>query len=655
MDELLALMDNDVPTGEIEISSGVATEGEESQAQESIVAAPSPASTRPPTHPDLNRSRARTTPAVTTLEPTDRIEIGIDNKLGIRMLKRQMSSIDLMDLISSNPYHSPASIAAMSLASLNRLLAEPTSVLSAATICGKTNICTVGIVFSNSGTRISSNGRAFSILNIGNLQTGPVASVFMFGEAYSKLCTKCPPGTVVALVSPSLMSPKEQSQRRDNTAVSFSVANPRQLLPVAQARDYGVCKGTVSTKRSDGKWISNGGQCKQHVDIRVSQYCEKHRAQRNVKNNGASVKGNGQMTFIQQQKAELRPSKYNGSIMTMQMPGGRTVVTAHHNKPGPLSIMDELETFKSTTGRFPNAAPMQMKKKQPNTTLQKSRIGTSNRQLQGCMRTTTNTLTTRTNSAIGCVPVQGDWLNPMNNRSLSAKKTPLTGKKRTIYRDSGEYDGSVAIPKPNKLFRGRTPVPQQRRVTPNQGTLTESKVDSIREQQRLFAQRQKENSSHRQGHSRNLAPVLVTKGRLSAEDALKGSLFGKFSSVDTQEMVNAKSRFEDEAKAEEYAKSRRVVSELERQEELKMKSNKHQPDMTSVHAIQKEYLCVTCKKTTKFFPKLCKRANHKISQKRSIKKADTVQERRLKLDEQSAEDGGLKLGTGLEWDRRRFS
>jgi hypothetical protein len=180
-------------------------------------------------------------------------------------------------------------------------------------------------------------------------------------------------------------------------------------------------------------------------------------------------------------------------------------------------------------------------------------------------------------------------------------------------------------------------------------------VDSIREQQRLFAQRQKENSSHQQGHSRNLAPVRGTKGRRSAEDALKDSLFGKFSSVDTQEMVNAKSRFEDEAKAEEYAKSRRVVSELERQEELKMKSNKHQPDETSVHAIQKEYHCVTCKKTTKFFPNLCKRANHKISQKRSIKKTDTVQERRLKLDEQSTEAGGLKLGTGLEWDRRRFS
>ena len=282
MDELLALMDDGVPTEDTEISSDAATEGDEPQTQERIViatTAPS-MSTRRPTHPDLNRSRNHPAP---TMEPQDRIEIGIDNKLGIRMLKRQMSSIDLMELISSNPYHSPASLAAMSLASLNRLLVEPTSVLNAATVCGKTNICTVGIVFSNSGTRISSNGRAFSILTIGNLQTGPVASVFMFGEAYSKLCTKCPPGTVVALVSPSLMSPKEQSQRRDDTTVSFSVANPRQLLPVAQARDYGVCKGTVSTKRSDGKWISNGGQCKHFVDVRVSQYCEKHRAQRNVR------------------------------------------------------------------------------------------------------------------------------------------------------------------------------------------------------------------------------------------------------------------------------------------------------------------------------------------------------------------------------------
>lgn len=654
MDELLALMDNDVRTEDTETSSGAATEGEEPQTQERIVVAAAPStSTRRPTHPDLNRSRAHAAPI---MEPQDRIEIGIDNKLGIRMLKRQMSSIDLMDLISSNPHYSPASIAAMSLASLNRLLVEPTSVLSPATVCGKTNICTVGIVFSNSGTRISSNGRAFSILTIGNLQTGPVASVFMFGEAYSKLCTKCPPGTVVALVSPSLMSPKEQSHRND-TAVSFSVANPRQLLPVAQARDYGVCKGTVSAKRADGKWISNGGQCKQHVDVRVSQYCEKHRAQRNIQN-GAPTKNNGKMTFMQEQKAELGLNKHNGNSMTMQMPGGRTIVTVQ--QPEPLSIVDELESFKSATGRFQNA-PMHMKKKQAsNIPLQETRSGTSHRQPppQGRARTT-NTSTdaiswSRPNSANGSVPVRDDWLNPTKNQSSKTKKTPLTGTKRTIFRDSGEYDGSVAIPKANKLFRGKAPIPQQKRVAPIQGTLTGSKVDSIREQQRLLAQRQKENSSHQQGRSRKLVAGRGPRGRLSADDALKDSLFGKFSSVDTQNMVNAKSLFEDEAKAEEYAKSRRVVSELERQEEHKLKSNKQQkPDKES--AIQKEWVCATCKRTTKVFPKLCKRANHKISQKRSIKKADTAQERRLKLDEQSAEDGGLKLGAGLEWDRRRFS
>ena len=361
------------------------------------------------------------------------------------------------------------------------------------------------------------------------------------------------------------------------------------------------------------------------------------------------------MTFMQQQKAELVPSKHNGSTMTMQMPGGRTVVTASHARASvDYGRTRDFQKCNRTISECTHAHA-----KETSQHYSVTKVSVRNQQSPA----TTGTCTYyyqhvdygRTNSAIGSVPVQGDWLNPTKNQSSATKKTPLTGKKRAIYRDSGEYDGSVAVPKPNKLFRGKAPVPQaQRRVTLNQGTLTESKVDSIRDQQRLLAQRQKENSSQQQGRSRTkLAAPRGTKGRLSADDALKDSLFGKFSSVDTQDMVNAKSRFEDEANAEEYAKSRRVVSELERQEELKMKASKQQADKES--AIQKEWVCATCKKTTKFFPKICKRANHKISQKRSIKRADTAQERRLKLDEQSAEDGGLKLGAGLEWDRKRFS
>lgn len=662
MDELLALMDDAIPAEETDISLSAPTENEEPREDEernAVIASIKSSSSNAQAN-DLVLDSSK---ATASIESQDRVEIGVDNKLGIRMMKRQMSSIDLMDLISTNPYHSTASLAAMSLASLNRLLVAPTSVLSPATVCGKTNIVTVGIVFTNSGTRISANGRAFSVVSIGNLQTGPVASVFLFGEAYSKLCAKCPPGTVITLISPSLLSPKENS--RDCSAVSFSVADPRQFLAVAQARDFGVCKATISVKRPDGQWISNGGRCKHFVDVHVSQYCEQHRNQKNIKN-----RKNGQvMTFMQQQRAEQRTSQNSGTTMTMQMPGGRTVVT--HNEPAaPQSIMDELERFKTSTGRFQNV-PLHMKKRQSNPVQpqqhhnQNSRLqgGTNSHQLQGrtSMHISSSGASSRSSVAdqsksalSGSVPVHGNWLNPQSSQSSATKKTALTGKKRSFNKDMGGYDGSVVIPKPSKVFCAKAPLPQ-RRVTPTQNTLTQSKVDAIRQQQHLVAERQKENTLLQGSISRRQARVTRSCRQQSSDDALKDSLFGMVSSVDKEQVLNATSRFAEEANAEAYAKSRRVVLELERREEEKesKSTKKQQPKKES--AIQKEWVCATCKKTTKLFPKLCERARHKISQKRSIKKSDTLQERRMKLDDKSVEDGGLKLGAGLEWDRRRFS
>jgi len=651
MDELLALMDDDGPAEESEISSSTAEVGE--QQRPAIGVDQSVTNTvRPSAAPAANRAHPDLDHSLSTIEPQGRVEISIDKKLGIRMIKRLMSSIDLMDLISTHPYHSPATISAMSLAALNRLLVEPTSVVSAATVSGKTNIVTVGIVFTNTGTRISANGRAFSILKIGSLVTGSVVSVFLFGEAYSKHCAKCPPGTVVALVSPSLLPPKEDSR---DTTVSLSVGDPRQLIPVAQARDYGVCKATVSAKRPDGQWISNGGRCKHHVDLRVSPYCETHRNQQTVKN-GPVKQGKG-LTFMQQQKMEHGPLTTKAPIqakgvMTMQMPGVGTVVT---NKP---SNEQEFAAHKQTSGRLLNA-PMHMKK-QVNSVLPppKSRLSgaTSRQPVRRTMTATTAmSRSQQSGSHAKSTPLRDDWLNPTRGQ-VNEKKTPLTGKKRAVNKDMGDFDGSVAIPKPSKLFRRKAPVPQ-RSSTGNQHALTEAKVDSIRQKQCLVAERQKENILSQGSKSHKLASGTkrgVRGTESSTEDALKDSLFGQFSSMDTEQLLNAKSRFTDEADAEAYAKSRRVVTDLERREEQKMHSKKKHK-ATKESAIQKEWVCATCNnKTTKTIPKLCLRAKHKVNFTRTVKKSDTVQERRLKLDEKSAEDGGLKLGAGVEWDRRRF-
>jgi hypothetical protein len=154
-----------------------------------------------------------------------------------------------------------------------------------------------------------------------------------------------------------------------------------------------------------------------------------------------------------------------------------------------------------------------------------------------------------------------------------------------------------------------------------------------------------------------LSKVKTARGmKQTADESLKESLFGKVGSMDMCKVMNQKSRFADEAEAEEYAKSRRIVLDLERREEQKKlieeKKKKASGASLKESSIEKEWVCATCKRTTKTRPAICLRANHSVSLKRDVKTSATVIEKRLKLDEKSVEEGGLKLGAGLEWDRQ---
>ena len=112
------------------------------------------------------------------------------------MMDRKISSVDLVDMISINPYHTPATLSAMSLTALARLLIDPPIRIDPATVMGKMNVVTVGVVFGNSGTKISKKGGAFCILDIGNFTSGPCFSIMLFGDVYSKHVRTCVPGRV---------------------------------------------------------------------------------------------------------------------------------------------------------------------------------------------------------------------------------------------------------------------------------------------------------------------------------------------------------------------------------------------------------------------------------------------------------------------------
>ena len=119
---------------------------------------------------------------------------------------------------------------------------------------------------------------------------------------------------------------------------------------------------------------------------------------------------------------------------------------------------------------------------------------------------------------------------------------------------------------------------------------------------------------------------------------------------------DAKSRFFDEINAEQYAKSREKVSELERMEashEERSKNKKKKNNESNKPQLSKCWVCVTCGQTYKFRPKSCIISNHEVSMRREIIKAKTTTERRLNVHDKNIGDGGLKLGSGIEWDNFR--
>lgn len=197
MDELLDLMDESF---ENETSQSQATSLDRSH-QAQVVTPPQPNSLRRPKARDPSSSSGQPTQHTTKSKP---VSAGIDDKLGIRMTDRKISSVDLLDMISINPHYTPATLSAMTLQSLSGLLIDPPVRVDPATVTGKMNMVTVGVVFSNSGTRTSAKGGSFCILDIGNFVSGPCVTVMLFGDVYSKYVRTCRPGKVRSILKPVL-------------------------------------------------------------------------------------------------------------------------------------------------------------------------------------------------------------------------------------------------------------------------------------------------------------------------------------------------------------------------------------------------------------------------------------------------------------------
>jgi len=707
MDDLLALMGSDNEDDTISLGHNI-----------------KPAS-REPSHQveDTTSSRknktttsrnSQSTPSQSTTQSNGAASGSIDPYTKIRIVQRRTGKVELVDLLAPFQFVTTAGLANMNKAQISALITHPSNNNDSNSPSGRSSMASMGIVFSNSGTRMSKNGRAFSIITLGDLHTGPTVSIFLFGHAYSDFTTKIQTGSVIAVVGSSIMP----SRQGGETRISLSVNDIQQLILVGKAMDYGTCAGEDTRKNysNNGHGHSNDkAKCKSYVDLRLGRFCKFHQNKQLQSQGGAKkhshtgIKKN--MTFVQGMRAETDMRKHamarmtsrgtiNNSMpsnaMTIVMPGMGTVVAAHvgtsrtkHNslaasnkshQRGALGGSKALEqalgmsninfgmgTMAAPANKTLQRAPKQMSLSNTSTApaagisnpyLSKTTVVPANRNISQ------PTESSATNDILGQVLAPGRRSTSHTPLTKSIKSNPEKRKRNLVHMEG--MNGQVQVPKPNSLFN-KAVAPNSYNSSPCTAqmqpiTPSPQQKSAMLEKQKELAERLKHGKTsansniHKFTHpkSKSKSESLSSSGAPDL-DSILGMV--PLSDEKRASVLEAKSKYSQEADAESYAKSRKVISELEKQEAKhdKIQARKTQavsgtaPGSIGTAIIVSEYKCLTCKKITQYKPVRCFSANHKVKRKREIKKQESTIQKRLNLKTRSVDDGGMVLGAGLEW------
>jgi hypothetical protein len=602
------------------------------------------------------------------------------------MINLNLSGRNLMSLMSDNPYHSPSQLCAYSLGNLNKLLAVPSATIDSSSVIGKTELVTVGIVFSNSGTRLSNAGNAFCALTLGNLTTGPAVSLLLFGECYAKHCRSCPPGKVIVVINPRLIPPKPNGN--DRTSITFSVSDASDVRSVADARDFGICKALTRAKNEVGQWVANDKPCQNYVDKRLGEYCAHHRKQRTAAD---------QPTAASKSTSNLHLVRENASM-------ARTTQGGVCNKENTTSLHAQWKANRMTndTSRLylpvqdqsrhaiVNALPRQIASKTnpSNSLLNPRKIATKKaHEMRQSMQTASlRSLSHSTNANQRSLGSVGSGRANLTAHSLlplaahgntgsslglgqlleTPKPREITGlkRKRVVNTDFTGFEGSVPVPAPSSLFhRQKNPGLVGGLVSYRKQPLTKcfKSVTTVREQQQKVALQLGAGKVTSDPRRTQQQPLLGTKNSRDlktrkqeqkdghAPSSSLDELFGPIDDTFRNQILSAESRFANEAYAEEYARSRRVVSELEEEEAKLAKKGADK----QAWPIVKEWYCAECNKSFQYEPAVCIRQEHRVKMDRKIRDVQSIEEQRVAMTEKKVEDGGLVLGSGLEWSQRR--
>jgi hypothetical protein len=621
-------------------------------------------------------------PSEDPTSPEAAVAASADDKVGIRMINRRISGSDLLDLIEDDfPYHAAASIAAMSTAALNRLLQNPAEAVldRAATVCGLTNLITVSIVLSNSGTRVaSSSGNAYCLLTLGSLHTGPALSVMLFGSVYSQFCRVCTPGTVVALVCPRLMPNRDGDNKSNNfaTTVLFSAQNDEQLRVVAQARDFGTCQAKSFVKISN----SSGGQstvakpCKNVIDKREGEYCAMHRR---ATKNGTSTK-----STMSKLAAEHLPRPKTSTIQTGD---GKTMILPSHLQANNKIVgkVGQHLHERPSTSKSNNIIPVNRRvnsilhpknsKSQSKAILirdlpssinasthsQSANIitnpyakGPPNCKPSLSLVTKKQAAPTKPTRTQPSVPVTENWLHLAQGRGNNENKKPQSNpsKRKRINTDTRAHDGTVLVPKSTGIMNRNHASLSHTLLSATRPNLPQPKEKSAEDvllRQQVVAEqlKQKQQQPRLQVNRETSHTVALQDSKpYNSHQALLFDAI-RLDSSQLEEVAAAKSKYQDVLDAEEYVQRRNKLQTLDELEHKAMK--RHENSTKSGQGlIEKEWHCATCKHTFKSPPVLCQRRSHVVKIRRNIQETKTVDEQRQALSNQK---DGMILGHGLEW------
>lgn len=531
-------------------------------------------------------------------------------------------------------------------------------------------------------------------------------TVFLFGDAVNVLRTKkryLQPGWAVGILDPSLMPDRsgDSNKGSSSTAVTLSVNDPRQILLVGRAADVHRCRGTVRKRVAS----EHGGtswedvRCSTLVDTRVGGgYCPAHRRQGLSSGNGAgSKKGNsatGGMTFMQRQRMGTAPgaSGFQQTSQHKKQASSRGLsLTDALAQSGVLEPCPTMATDPLRPHKMLKRAPLHMTKAMPPPSKPRLTAAPATMPASNPYASKKRIAAGAAESGRGVEDILGEALGRKKARTsgLSAitKRKASSNKAVKVFHTEG-FDGEVQVPKPSTLFNRRVgavaaaqPANASRRVS----------EQSIRERQRGLADILRKNGGSlttvpsggvartRKDPSRSTTSTKIldlktskviykpkTRENMSQRRAVGpqnnfAAAFGGGEPLDSDKILNAKSRFDGAVMAHNYAKARAAVQELEASEskqderEVRKKANEKRKSGDG-SIVTTGWTCRTCQKKTTFKPASCIAARHDVRQQRELKndkRAPGTRKERLDRHDRDSADGGLKLGSGIEWSWNR--